>query len=60
MDTDFTLKPNSRISIRRTILNYHISVKYVKSAVLIKIKSNQFDYIPKPSTTHALISMMYA
>jgi hypothetical protein len=60
MDTDFTLETNSRINIPRALLSYHISVKYVKSTVLIKIKSDQFGSIPKPSTTQSLISMMYA
>jgi hypothetical protein len=32
----------------------------IKSAVLIKIKCNEFGSIPKPSTTQSLISMMYA
>jgi hypothetical protein len=53
------LRPISLTPILSKVADEFIRQEYVKPAVLIKIKSNQFGSIPKSSTTQALISMIH-
>ena len=53
------LRPISLTAILSKVAEEYIRQEYVKPAVLIKIKSNQFGSIPKSSTTQALISMIH-
>jgi hypothetical protein len=53
------LRPISLTPILSKVAEEFIRQEYVKPAVLIKIKSNQFGSIPKSSTTQALISMIH-
>ena len=53
------LRPISPTPILSKVAEEFVIQEYVKPAVLIKVKCNQFGSIPKSSTTQALISMIH-
>ena len=54
------LRPTSLTPILSKISEDYMVDTYVKPAVLERIDSQQFGAVPKSSTTHALISMLYS
>ena len=54
------LRPISQTPILSKMSEAYVVDSYVKPAVLKRIDPQQFEAVPKSSTTHALISMLHS
>ena len=59
-DVNKHLRPISLTSILSKVAEEFVVAEYLRPSILKKIGDNQFEAIPKSSTTHALISLVHS